>query len=57
MPGGNPTWQPYQNNVDVYVVDSSGVEQYCGNSGDYNTYKEVRCGFTGNKVILKKSSV
>ena len=56
MPGGHPTWQAYQNNVDVYVVSSSGVEQYCGNSGDYNTYKEVKCGFWGNKVILKKSS-
>ena len=59
MPSGSaaPTdWTVNQNNVDVYVVSSSGVEQYCGNSGDYNTYKEVKCGFWGNKVILKKSS-
>ena len=56
MPSGYSSWYSYQNNVDVYVVSSSGVEQYCGNSGDYNTYKEVKCGFWGNKVILKKSS-
>ena len=54
MPSGNTAWQPNQNNVEVYVVDSFGGNYYCGCSGDYNTYKEVKCGFTGNKVILKK---
>ena len=49
-------WNTSQTNVDVFVVNSSDVWQYCGNTGDYNTYKEVKCGFTGTQVVLTKST-
>ena len=48
IPGGHVSWLYWEQNVNIYVKNSSGVEQYCGNTGNFNTYNEVYCGFIGN---------
>ena len=45
----------YSENISVYVVND-GVEQLCGTIYSALYGPEVKCGFLGNQVILRKTS-